>query len=167
VDVVLAPLPCSDESLLSQKLSLQRVCENFVCTEHGSFSTGLVLVKIVYDKNKAVSVSVRVSCRAQSNQTANQHPSRSKYYIYQTFLDQCVHLLPSGKCCRELSRNYGYNLTEGIIRLFPTRTRRHKKNSLRDYTQPLVSSESQYVMQRALNPFIMCRVRCECHQNEC
>jgi len=60
VDVVVALLPCSDISLLSQKLSLQRVCENFVCTEHGSFNTGLGLVKIVYDENEAVSVSVRV-----------------------------------------------------------------------------------------------------------
>jgi hypothetical protein len=75
VDVVVAPLFCSDNPLLSQKLSLQRVCENVVCTEHGILITGLGLVKIVYDENEAVSGSVRVSCRAQGNQRDSQHSS--------------------------------------------------------------------------------------------
>ena len=129
MDVVVAPLSCSNISLLSQKLGLQRVRENFVCTERGSLSTSLRLVKTVYEENETVSGSVWVSRRAQSNQRASQHTSRSKHYIYQTFLDYCVHLLPSGKFCMELSRNYGHNLTEETIRLFSPRLRRHKKFS--------------------------------------
>ena len=125
---MVAPLSCSNISLLSQKLGLQRLRENFVYTEHGSLDTSLRLAKFLCEESEAVSGSVCVSCRAQSNHTASQHPSRSKHYIYQSFLDRCVYLLLSGKLCREFSRNYGHNLTEGIIRLFPPRPRRHKKS---------------------------------------
>lgn len=54
MDVVVAPLSCSNISLLSQKLSLQRVRENFVYREHGSLNTSLRLVKTVHDENEAV-----------------------------------------------------------------------------------------------------------------
>jgi hypothetical protein len=165
VDVVVAPLACSDSSLLSQKPSLQRVCENLVCTEDGSLNNGLGLVNIVCDENEAVSgpVTVHSLVSRTGNQRVSQHLSRSKYYIYQTFLDHCVHLLPSGKFCRELSRNYGTILQKGLLDFSRREHDGIKKNFLCDYTQPLVSSESQYVMQRALSPFIVCRVRCECH----
>ena len=54
MDVVVAPLSCSYISLRSQKLSLQRVREKFVYTEHGSLSTSLSLVKTVHDESEAV-----------------------------------------------------------------------------------------------------------------
>jgi len=54
VDVVVAHLSYSNISLLSHKLNLQGVRENFVYTEYGSLNTSLRLVKTVHDENEVV-----------------------------------------------------------------------------------------------------------------